>query len=94
MTNDAPEATRLRVVLKDTRVGLKADAVFSAQNMPTSIFKDAGDSAPSEEQVGQWHEAAWNIGVAPLLWIITPTEVRLYNCYASPWRGADPGVAA
>ncbi len=94
VTNDAPEAVRLRVVLKDTRVGLNADAVFSAQNMPTSIFKDAGDSTPSEEQVGQWHEAAWNIGVAPLLWIITPTEVRLYDCYASPWRGTDSVVAA
>jgi len=94
VTNDAAEAARLRAVLKDARVGLKADAVFSAQNMPTSIFKDAGDSVPSEEQVGRWHEAAWNIGLAPLLWIITPTEVRLYDCYASPWRNADLGVAA
>ncbi|MFV1564369.1 MULTISPECIES: HsdM family class I SAM-dependent methyltransferase [Phaeobacter] len=93
VTNDAPEAARLRAVLKDARVGLKADAVFSAQNVPTSIFKDAGDFTPSEEQVDQWREAAWNIGVAPLLWIITPTEVRLYNCYASPWRGTGLGVA-
>lgn len=94
VTNEAPEAARLRAVLKDKRVGLTADAVFSAQNMPTSIFKDAGDSTPSEEQVGQWHEAAWNIGMAPLLWIITPTEVRLYDCYASPWRGTELAVAA
>ncbi len=61
VTKDAPEAARLRAVLTDTRVGLKADAVFSAQDMPTSIFKDVGDSDPSEEQVGRWHEAAWNI---------------------------------
>jgi hypothetical protein len=94
LTTDTPEAARLRAVLRDTRVGLKADAVFSAQNMPTSIFKDAGDVAPSEDEIGRWHEAAWNIGVAPLLWIITPTEVRLYDCYASPWRGTDLGGAA
>lgn len=94
VTTDAPEAARLRAVLTDTRVELKADAVFSAQNMPTSIFKDAGDVAPTESEIGGWHEAAWNIGVAPLLWIITPTEVRLYDCYASPWRGKDLGVAS
>ena len=39
---------------------------------------------PSSEDVHKWHEAAWNISIAPLLWIVTPTEVRLYDCYASP----------
>jgi hypothetical protein len=94
LTADAPDAARLRAVLRDTRVGLKADAVFSAQNMPAGIFKDAGDAIPADAEIERWHEAAWNIGVAPLLWIITPTEVRLYDCYASPWRGTDLDVAA
>ena len=75
---------RLRAVLRDERVGLNADAVFSAQGNPTSIFKDAGECAPDDDQVRAWREAAWNVGVAPLLWIITPTDVRLYDCYASP----------
>lgn len=77
-------ASRLRTIFQDDRVGLKADAVFSAQNTPTSIFKDAGDAEPADDDLRRWHEAAWNIGVAPLLWIITPTDVRLYDCYASP----------
>jgi len=75
---------RLRPVLSDSRVGLHADAVFSAQNTPTAIFKDAGSAPPTEAQVCQWHEAAWNVGLAPLLWVITPTDIRLYDCYASP----------
>lgn len=88
------EATsaRLRPLLSDTRIGLKADAVFSAQNVPTSIFKDAGSEVPSEKQVSGWHEAAWNVGVAPLLWIITPTDIRLYDCYASPARAGTPAA--
>lgn len=94
VTTGVPEAARMRAVLKDTRVGLQADAVFSAQNTPTSIFKDAGNTVPTENEIGRWHEAAWNLGVAPLLWIITPTEVRLYDCYASPWQGEDVGGAA
>lgn len=84
---------RLRSVLSDGRVGLQAEAVFSAQSVPTAIFKDAGNEAPSEQQIAQWHEAAWNIGVAPLLWIITPTDVRLYDCYASPVSESPEQVA-
>ncbi|RWO24867.1 MAG: SAM-dependent DNA methyltransferase [Mesorhizobium sp.] len=81
---DDSRAAKMRAVFSDERVGLKADAVFSAQNAPTSIFKDAGDAEPSDEDLRRWHEAAWNVGVAPLLWIVTPTDVRLYDCYASP----------
>lgn len=77
-------AAKMRAVFSDDRVGLNADAVFSAQNAPTSIFKDAGYAEPSDEDLRRWHEAAWNVGVAPLLWVVTPTDVRLYDCYASP----------
>lgn len=78
------QGTALRALFADDRVGLKADALFRAQRTPTTIFKDAGSEPPTEDQLRRWHEAAWNIGVAPLLWIVTPTEVRLYDCYASP----------
>lgn len=85
--------SRLRSVLSDSRVGLQAEAVFSAQSVPTTIFKDAGDEIPSEQQIAEWHEAAWNVGVAPLLWIITPTDVRLYDCYASPAKESPQQIA-
>lgn len=91
---DDPRAARMRAVFSDSRVGLNADAVFSAQNAPTSIFKDAGDAQPSEADLRHWQEAAWNVGAAPLLWIITPTDVRLYDCYASPEpSGTQPDQA-
>jgi hypothetical protein len=41
-------AVKLRAVFRDDRVGLQADAIFSAQNAPTAIFKDAGASPPSD----------------------------------------------
>ena len=81
--NDAPSA-RLKAIFSNDMVGLNADAVFLAQNTATSIFKDVGSQTPSDAQIHSWHEAAWNIGVAPLLWIVTPTHVRLYDCYSSP----------
>jgi hypothetical protein len=76
--------SRVRSVLSEGRAGLHADAVFSAQKTPATIFKDAGCEQPTNDQIVRWHEAAWNMGVAPLLWIVTPTDIRLYDCYASP----------
>jgi len=75
-------APRIRPALGDQRIGLMADAVFTTRGTVVSLFKDAGDHAPSPEQESKWHEAAWNLGLAPLLWVVTPTQVRLYDCYS------------
>ncbi len=83
--NDSRD-TRLRPLLNNDRVGLNADAVFYAQGTPTAVFKDAGKAMPDEKQIDKWHEAAWNVGLAPLLWIVTPTDIRLYDCFASPTK--------
>lgn len=80
---------RLKPILADKRVGLNADGVFSAQNVPTAIFKDAGNAVPTDDEISRWHELAWNIGVAPLLWIITPTDIRIFDCYSSPTNEAN-----
>ena len=87
VADDAASA-KLKTVFADERVGLQADAVFTAQATPTSIFKDAGASSPSTDDLKLWHEAAWNLAVAPLLWIVTPTDIRLYDCYVLPEAGA------
>ena len=82
---DGKPHPKLRAVLgRGNGIGLDADAVFSAQDSPVSIFKDAGTAEPHNDQVHQWREAAWNAGLAPLLWVVTPTDVRIYNCYRSP----------
>jgi hypothetical protein len=89
---DDAQAVRLRAVMRDPSVGLMADATFNTRSHPIAIFKDAGDQVPDDGQVRRWHEAAWNVGLAPLLWIITPTDVRLYDCFAAP--GDDLGQSA
>ena len=92
--SDEGAGSRLRSIFSDSRVGLHADAVFSTQNTPTTIFKDSGDALPTEQQIRLWHEAAWNVGLAPLLWIVTPTDIRLYDCYASPLEETSGQVSA
>ena len=83
----APE--RLQAVF-DGSVGLSATAAFSAQGTPVSIFKDVGDRPPTEDELINWRDTAWNIAVAPLLWIITPTELKLYDCYWSQHKKDAP----
>lgn len=83
----------LRSLFETPRIGLHADAVFVDQKRPVSIFKDAGTKAPSDQELRNWHETAWNVGVAPLLWVITPTDIRLYDCYRSP-SYAEPQQSA
>ena len=73
---------RLQTVF-DHSVGLSATAAFSAQETPVSIFKDVGSNQPTEEELINWRDTAWNIAIAPLLWIVTPTELKLYDCYWS-----------
>lgn len=71
---------RVRHVL-DARSSLPIDAVFTAHGAPMSMFIDAGDRELDQEELRNWHEKAWNVGLAPLLWIVTPVEVHLFNCY-------------
>lgn len=36
------------------------------------------------DTIWQLHKAVWNESKAPLLYVILPSEVRIYNCYAVP----------
>ena len=83
---------QLRAVLDDQRGRLRADAAFSVNEHPVSIFKDSGHREPPEDKVWEWHETAWNLGQAPLLWVVSPTAVYLYDCYASPLAGSSQSV--
>ena len=84
LTDGTPHPKLRPVLGRGNGIGLDADAIFSAQDAPVSIFKDAGTAEPGSAQVHRWREAAWNVGLAPLLWVVTPTDVHIYNCYRSP----------
>ncbi|HEX8525269.1 MAG TPA: N-6 DNA methylase [Tepidisphaeraceae bacterium] len=36
------------------------------------------------ERIGAWHRLAWNNGLARMLWVVTPTELRVFNAYERP----------
>ena len=54
----------------------------------TVYFKDA-PSLPSADEVAQWRRDAWNHGFAPLLWVVSPDRIDLYNGFARPQSVGD-----
>ncbi|MBE7244925.1 MAG: N-6 DNA methylase, partial [Actinomycetospora chiangmaiensis] len=61
------------------RAGLLANAAYETDEGIQFIVKGVRDDRG--ETVGTVRERAWNLGLAPLLWIVTPVEVRVYDAY-------------
>ena len=67
---------------------LHPDAVWTAPSRLTIYFKDV-PRAPDPEEVAQWRKDAWNHGFAPLLWVVSPNRIDLYNGFARPSSVGD-----
>ena len=63
---------------------LNATAIFELSGSPCIYFTCLSQANPDAVELAQLRKIAWNQGMAPLLWIITPTQVFLYNSYAKP----------
>ena len=62
---------------------LRPDAVWRSNSGLTVYFK-AVTRQPSDDKVAQWRRDAWNHGFAPLLWVVSPNRIDLYNGFARP----------
>ena len=53
----------------------------------TVYFKyvDKPDHAP----VSEWRQEIWNQGFSPLLWVVSPDQIELYNGFGPPRRHGD-----
>ena len=67
---------------------LRPDAVWTGKSRLTVYFKDASHE-PLREQIAQWQRATWNHGFAPLLWVISPSRIDLYNGFSRPVDDAN-----
>ena len=64
------------------------DALWIGESALTVYFKDEPET-PSEEQVAGWRREIWNQGFAPLLWVISPEKIELYNGFGRPQEAGD-----
>jgi hypothetical protein len=65
---------------------INATAVFELSGSPCIYFTQLDQSDPDPRELARLHKLSWNHGLAPMLWVVTPTNVRLYNCYSEPTK--------
>ena len=64
------------------------DALWRSNSALTVYFKSESN-VPSDEQVAQWRREIWNQGFAPLLWVISPEKIDIYNGFGKPQEIGD-----
>ena len=64
------------------------DALWRSASSLTVYFKFE-QSAPADDLVSQWRREVWNEGFAPLLWVISPQRIDLYNGFGTPVKEGD-----
>ena len=64
------------------------DALWRSDSTLSVYFKFEA-KVPSAEQVARWRREIWNQGFAPLLWIISPERIDLYNGFGRPRETGD-----
>ena len=64
------------------------DARWRSDSAVTVHFKYEPD-VPADERVAAWRREIWNQGFAPLLWVVSPERIDLYNGFGRPRASGD-----
>ncbi len=64
------------------------DALWRSPSSLTVYFKFE-QTAPADELISQWRREVWNEGFAPLLWVVSPERIDLYNGFGAPVKEGD-----
>jgi N-6 DNA Methylase len=64
------------------------DAMWRSPTSVTVYFKYEL-TPPSSSEVASWRREVWNEGFAPLLWVVSPDRIDLYNGFGRPVAGDD-----
>lgn len=80
LAEKAREARRGRV--------FSPDASWRSPSALTVYFKYE-QSIPSDSVVGEWRREIWNEGFSPLLWVVSPDTIQLFNGFGEPMESGD-----
>ena len=80
LDNDARSSRRGRAFAPDAR--------WNGQSSLTVYFKSV-EAPPPDEEIAVWRKEVWNEGFAPLLWVVSPDRIDLYNGFGRPLPAAD-----
>ena len=82
-----------RYILKQAKEKLDIDAIFFLKpeigpSIPLIYFRKL-ESKEDHHKIAELHQLIWNIGQAPLLFVVLPTTVLIYNAYEPPKKLDD-----
>jgi len=80
LENNLEKSIKYHIAIEE----LKVTAIYELSGSPCIYFKHFDQVEPNPQDLVDLHKLAWNNGFAPLLWVITPTTVQLYNCFSKP----------
>jgi len=89
-TGHIDRAFKYQAVLRSERDGgrLGVTDIFELCGTSPCIYFKRLDAEPDAAELTKkllsWQKVAWNHGRAPILWVVTPTQVRILNAYARP----------
>ena len=64
------------------------DALWRSDSAITVHFKYEPE-VPADDRVAAWRREIWNQGFAPLLWVVSPERIDLYNGFGRPRASGD-----
>ncbi|WP_456474627.1 HsdM family class I SAM-dependent methyltransferase [Candidatus Pyrohabitans sp.] len=88
-SEDVPSATVDQArILRESKEKFGIDAIYFVQVAPKAVsipviyFKRL--ESPDPDLLRDLHRRIWNLGKVPLLFVILPGEIKIYNCFAPP----------
>lgn len=89
--NDYEMSLRHRLIIDESQKKTKIDFIYETPatlegrpGHPCIYFKIVEIDDISAQQVTQIRKRVWNTGRAPVLWLISPTQVHIYDAFARP----------
>ena len=64
------------------------DASWCGDSALTVHFKYEPD-VPEDDRVAEWRREVWNQGFVPLLWVVSPERIDVYNGFGRPQASGD-----
>ncbi len=88
--SDGSVAEELETTWHEAKEKLQIDAMYFVGNSPIVYFKRF--EVYDEKAIAEFHRKVWNQSQAPLVFVIMPDDIRVYNGYEAPQRTSLMGI--
>jgi type I restriction-modification system DNA methylase subunit len=77
--------SKLHFIRKEIKGKINIDSIYFSGEVPSVYFKSITNFNPDNlKEICILHKKIWNQRKVPLLFVSTPTELRIYNCFEEP----------